>query len=94
MKTWTDVYSHLKDKKNPLKLSTSEFRNLTKKMAKYIFEQGQVNAGEGVNHSAAILVLNDMTVGLKSGGERYKALVKAVEALKEDEKGATQEKAA
>ena len=87
VKTWQDVYTHAKSKKNPLKLSSSEHRNLTKKVTEHIFKQGQANAGKGVNHSAAIHVINAMAGKMKVGGERHKALMRAVVSLEEDEAG-------
>jgi hypothetical protein len=94
VKTWTDVYRHLKDKKNPLKLSSSEHRNLTKKMTEYIFEQGQANSGDGVNHGPAIDVIRGLQMGLSQKGERFRALQGAIEALREDEKANEEPKAA
>ena len=86
---WQEVYAHMKSKKNPLKLSSSEYRNLTKNVVSYIFGQGQMNSSGSANHSAAIHVLKGMMKGLKSGGERYKALEKAIDELQlEDKKAA------
>ena len=86
MKTWQDIYSHAKDRKNPLKLSSSEHRNLTKRVVKYLFEEGQANAKTGTNHSSAISVLKKLAGTVKAGGERHKAYLRAITELEGDEK--------
>ncbi len=88
MKTWQDVYTHAKSRKNPLKLSSSEHRNLTKRVVKHLFEEGQANSKNGTDHSGAIHVLHGLAASVKAGGERHKAYLRAITELEENEKPA------
>jgi hypothetical protein len=84
-KTWQDCYIRLKDGKNPLNLSSSEHRNLTKKLCREIFSAGQ-KAPKGAAGKAtikdAIAAVQLEAEKLKSGSERHKGVEKALEALR------------
>lgn len=81
--TWQDVYQTLKKtgKAGEDPLSTSEKRNITPKLTRHIFEEGQNNPN-GKSMLPAIEVVEEVASKLTPGSERRKGVEKALDALR------------
>ena len=91
-KDWEELYQRAKEPDNPLDLSSSEYRNLTKKLTKRIFEEGrksgmaEAKSEPGkADFAAAAARIEEHTSSLKPGSERHKGVQKALEALRDPE---------